>query len=120
MRSKGFDYEKKAKCHLIKNGLTPVEDNFECKTGEIDLIMQHQSTLVFVEVRYRASARFGSALESIDYRKQKKLLATAKYYLQKYKRYNDACRFDTVTLEPNGHDLEINWTISAFGEEYQQ
>ncbi|MET0321128.1 MAG: YraN family protein, partial [Duganella sp.] len=57
--------EDRALDHLTRQGLVLVERNFRCKGGEIDLIMQHQACLVFVEVRRRASSRFGGAAASV-------------------------------------------------------
>jgi len=70
--------------YLQRQGLKLVERNYLCKRGEIDLIMRDGQDTVFVEVRYRRSDRFGSSAESVDWRKQAKLLATAEHYLQQH------------------------------------
>ncbi|MCG8083044.1 MAG: YraN family protein, partial [Candidatus Thiodiazotropha taylori] len=57
--------EQLAVDYLSRRGLKLVTRNFRCKVGEIDLIMREKRTLVFVEVRYRQSDDYGSALESI-------------------------------------------------------
>ena len=54
-----FDY-------LTKQGLKPLERNFQGPGGEIDIIMEDKKVIAFVEVRYRANDHFVSALESID------------------------------------------------------
>ncbi|MBV2090290.1 MAG: YraN family protein [Candidatus Thiodiazotropha sp. (ex Ctena orbiculata)] len=82
---------------LNRHGLKLVTRNFRCKVGEIDLIMREKRTLVFVEVRYRQSDDYGSALESITPSKQRKLLAAANLYLQK-NQIDQACRFDVVAI----------------------
>jgi putative endonuclease len=84
--------------YLIEQGLTLVERNFRCRHGEIDLIMQQQSVLVFVEVKKRASARFGGAAASVTPAKQARLVTAAHIYLQKYHR-PPACRFDVLAIE---------------------
>lgn len=99
---KGQSAERFAKQYLQDQGLTFVSQNYRCKYGEIDLIMADQNTTVFVEVRYRKSQRFGSGAESVDYNKQRKLLATASHYLQNHKNAaNQACRFDVISLTSN-------------------
>jgi hypothetical protein len=55
----GQQGEDRALAHLQQQGLRLLERNFRCKLGELDLIMQHGAALVFVEVRQRASARYG-------------------------------------------------------------
>ncbi|WP_210396730.1 YraN family protein [Motiliproteus sediminis] len=99
-RSKGQQQEQLAEAYLIAAGLTPVERNYFCPRGEIDLIMRDQNTLVFVEVRFRRSRGFASAAESVDYRKQQRLVATAEHYLQKHAgRRNPPCRFDVLACD---------------------
>ena len=58
--------------HLAQKRLMLLEQNYHSRFGEIDLIMRHQNTLVFIEVRQRSSNRFGGALASVDQRKQQK------------------------------------------------
>ncbi|KPK35194.1 MAG: hypothetical protein AMJ66_01935 [Betaproteobacteria bacterium SG8_40] len=108
----GGEAEQLAFDYLRRHGLTAVERNYRCRFGEIDLIMRDGQTLVFVEVRMRASNAFGGAPESIDARKQRKLLATARHYMGAQGRI-PVCRFDVVLL--NG-DSRIQWIPNAFGE----
>ena len=58
---------------LQQQGLQLIERNFGCKTGEIDLILQDNGQLVFVEVRFRKNQLFGGAAASVTPAKQKKL-----------------------------------------------
>ena len=46
-----------------------MDQNFSCRGGEIDLVLLDGDTIVFAEVRYRRSRRFGSAAESVNYAK---------------------------------------------------
>ena len=103
-------------CHYLKSqGLSLVERNYFCSRGEIDLIMKDNSTTVFIEVRFRRNTRFGSGAESVDYRKQKKLLATASNYLQKNpKAARSACRFDVISLTVNNGEQQLDWIPDAF------
>lgn len=109
---KGKDAEQQALRHLEQSGMQMIECNYRCKLGEIDLVMQDQETLVFVEVRYRKSTAFGSAIESVTSGKQKKLLATANHYLQ-HRRSSAPCRFDVVGLTGQ-NKVQIEWIKDAF------
>ena len=96
---------------LQGKGLKLIERNFRCNYGEIDLIMQHGKTLVFIEVRLRSSAHFGGAAMSINQSKQQKLRRTAALYLQTHG--DSACRFDAVLMSK----IDINaleWVQDAF------
>jgi putative endonuclease len=90
--------EDRALAHLLEHGLTLVERNFLCKAGEIDLIMQQRASLVFVEVRRRASGAFGGAAASVTPAKQRRLINTAQYYLLRYPS-PPPCRFDLVAID---------------------
>ncbi|HGO5814674.1 TPA: YraN family protein [Mannheimia haemolytica] len=102
-RQQGSFYEQKARVFLESQGLRFVAANQAFKGGELDLIMQDGQTVVFVEVRQRKSNRFGSAVESIDYRKQQKWQNAANMWLQARNQSLDTanCRFDVVAFEGN-------------------
>lgn len=113
----GAYYEEIAARYLKKKGLSVVDRNFRHRQGEIDLIMQHHESLVFVEVRYRKKSNFGTAEESITHKKQQNIISTANYFLMKKKLWDVPCRFDTITIKPSEHIFQshnINWIISAF------
>jgi putative endonuclease len=96
--------EQQALSYLERAGLRLVQRNFLCKGGEIDLIMQDQASLVFVEVRKRSSAQFGGAIASITASKQKRMVHAAQVYLQNLKSV-PACRFDAVLIQ----EEELTW-----------
>lgn len=113
----GANTENIACDFLCKQGLQLVTRNYRCRTGEIDLIMQDQKELIFVEVRYRRSHSRGGAIESIDSYKQKKIIQAATYYLQQHKLTDKiACRFDVllVSLNNMNNTLETQWIKDAF------
>lgn len=105
--------ENQALEFLQQQGLTLVDRNYRCRRGEIDLIMQHSGTLVFVEVRFRKTSRYGSALESVDPRKQARIIHCATQYLASH-RASVAARFDVVAISPNKGNLNIDWIPDAF------
>jgi len=115
--SKGKTAEKIACDHLMSHGLKFIDRNFHSRHGEIDLIMHHHETLVFVEVRYRKNLNYGGALESITASKQQKIQKTALFYMQKKGREFNT-RFDVVAL--TGEDINklknisIEWIQNAF------
>jgi putative endonuclease len=90
--------EDAALAHLRRHGLTLVDRNFRCRGGELDLVMREGATLVFVEVRRRASRRFGGAAASIGSAKQARLVLAAQIYLQRY-RMPPVCRFDVIAID---------------------
>lgn len=109
--SKGVIAEKKALTYLLEQGLTLVLQNYYCRFGELDLIMQDQDTLVFIEVRYRKNSQCGGALASINQSKQRKIIKTASHYLAQLSS-EPYCRFDAIAL--NDTDSEPLWVRDAF------
>ena len=98
---RGHAAEAIAKAYLKQQGLKFVDQNVHCRYGEVDLIFRTTEELVFIEVRYRKQARFGEAWETVSHSKQKKLLTTASYYLQKTGLSTKmSCRFDVLGLSP--------------------
>lgn len=116
MNNLGKQAEDLAKQYLQKHKLKLITQNYHCRRGEIDLIMQDQQTLVFIEVRYRKNARFGSALESVDHKKQAKIITTAEHYLLQSKHDYIDYRFDVIAMMPmtNSDQPEITWIKNAF------
>ena len=109
-QSKGKLAEDKACKYLEKQGLTLIERNYRCRNGEIDLIMQDKDQLVFVEVRYRKNDSHGTAVDTVDQRKMKKLISTANYYLIRH-QLDTPARFDIVGFDATFHP---KWISNAF------
>lgn len=113
----GATAEREAESYLLERGLTLKQRNYNCKVGEIDLIMLEGQVYVFVEVRYRKHLRFGSPAETIDYFKQKKLLRAAQHFLQSKGLLDKVpCRFDVVCIagQDNAPRPAIDWIENAF------
>lgn len=113
MNRRGEPMERLASAFLERQGLTILERNYRCRFGEIDLVAASGATLVFVEVRARASEAFGGAAGSITAAKRRRLVAAARHYLAR-QRADRACRFDVVLVR--GPAREIEWLTNAFGE----
>jgi putative endonuclease len=109
-----------AACEFLqRQGLLLIHRNYRCARGEIDLIMQDQAELVFVEVRVRNNTGFGSAAESVDHRKQQKIIATANHYLQQTKWLDKVnCRFDVIGISYAQNRATVEWIADAFSVEY--
>jgi len=116
MRTEQGRLAEDAACRYLRGrGLTLVTRNYRCRQGEIDLVMKDRDCLVFVEVRYRANPRFGSGAETIDRRKQARLITAARHYLQRCVDTADVpCRFDVVALAPGTAAGSLQWIRDAF------
>jgi putative endonuclease len=106
----GAEKERLACRFLEARGLRLVARNHRCRLGEIDLVMTDGGVLVFVEVRYRRSARFAAPAETVGPRKRQRLAAAAGHYLQQHPTRRP-CRFDVLAI--TGPDA-IDWIQDAF------
>jgi putative endonuclease len=115
-KTKGDWAENQALDFLAAKGLTLVKKNFCCRTGEIDLIMQHGKDLVFIEVRSRSKNSLMSAAESITTHKKQKIIRAAQYFLLlQFQNQPPSCRFDVVCLElGDSPPVKIEWIQNAF------
>jgi len=105
------DRAEEIACHyLSQQGLQLVTRNFRCQQGEIDLIMRDGDSLVIIEVRFRQSAKFGGAIESITHKKQSRIIAATQYYLLT-QPIDCPIRFDVVAMSSH---TDINWIKNAF------
>jgi len=112
-KQKGDAAEDAALRHLQQAGLKLLERNYRTPGrggGEIDLIMREaDGTVVFVEVRQRASASHGGAAASVTPTKQRRIVLAARHYLMRLKTL-PPCRFDVLTLQGQ----ETKWLRGAF------
>ena len=105
----GDKYEKLVADYLAKNGYVIKARNFRCRLGEIDIIAGKDSYLVFLEVKYRGTAGFGSPKEAVDYRKQKRISNAASFYLYKYHYPPDTpVRFDVAAVSAQSIEIVEN------------
>jgi putative endonuclease len=117
-KAAGDAAEFKALQYLLAQGLLLVKRNYRMpgKAGyEIDLIMREpakQGTLVFVEVRLRRDARYGSGAASVGATKKRRIIKAAQHFLMRMHR-EPACRFDVISLGDNG----LEWIKAAFNAE---
>lgn len=98
-RALGTEKEFQAVKYLVDKGYTIVERNFRTRMGEIDIIAMQDEYLVFVEVKYRSTSRYGNASEAVGIRKQQTIRNVACFYLTtRYKRTDIPCRFDVIAI----------------------
>ena len=102
--------------YLQQHDLTLLERNFRSRFGEIDLIMQENNTIIFVEVRSRKSTAFLHPAETVDHSKRNKIRRTSQVFMQKTcagNRYD--WRFDVITLiGRKENEMQIDWIKAAF------
>lgn len=94
--------------HLTRLGYRVVERNVRYRTGEIDIVAWHGTTLVFVEVKCRRTVAFGSPEASITRRRYSHLAVAIEEYLQRHDLEPNDYRIDVVSIrvDPSGRVSE--------------
>lgn len=105
--------ESFAKDYLVAKSYNILNMNFRNYIGEIDIIAMDKDVLVFIEVKTRTSMKFGYAYESVNYRKQQKIINASLSYIQQRNIRNTQIRYDIIEvyLTPN---VNINHIENAF------
>ena len=89
-----------AACRQLETeGYTILGTNVRCGRSEIDIVAEHEGTLVFAEVRTRRSHYLGTPEESITAQKQQRMLTAAHSYLEERDGWHRNWRIDLVAIE---------------------
>lgn len=114
-RAQGDAAEERACRHLEGAGFTIVERNFRTRGGEIDIVARKGDALVFVEVRSREDADFGTPEESVTPAKRRRIVGAARQYLSKVppSSWREA-RFDVIAIEGSGEAAVLRHYPAAF------
>ena len=114
-RARGDAAEAAALTMLQAHGLQLLARNAASRGGELDLVMRDGATVVFVEVRFRASRRFGGGAASVDAGKRRRLVHAAQAFLAAHQDLADApCRFDVVDAGGDPDAPSLAWLRAAF------
>lgn len=113
-RGRGKVGEDDAVSWLERQGYRVVERNVVNHAGEIDVVAREGETLCFVEIKARASAAYGLAIEAVDFRKQRRISRAASLYLAMKGPRDAPCRFDVLGLDKQGDGWRYTLVRDAF------
>ena len=111
----GLSGEECAADWLAKEGYVILERRFRCPMGEIDIIARQGRIIVFVEVKTRSSARYGTGSEAISRWKERHLISAATLYCKRFHLEEVPCRFDVISIFHAGRAYRIEHVENAFG-----
>ncbi|MCI8294113.1 MAG: YraN family protein [Hespellia sp.] len=97
-RAVGAAYERLASQYLEESGYRILEQNYRCRSGEIDLIALDGEYLVFCEVKYRKNLCTGHPLEAVNEKKQRIISKCAGHYIMGHHLGDRPCRFDVIGI----------------------
>lgn len=110
----GFYGQEKAEKFLREKGMSLLKANFRATSGEIDLIMRDGEYIVFIEVKYRKSLKYGLPREAVGRRKQQTVKRTALHYIARHGLKEQDFRFDVLEILDVPEGLIINHIENAF------
>ena len=110
----GKEGERLAERYLQKKGYKLVERNYRCSAGELDLIVLDRRVVVFVEVKTRTGHGFGTPLEAVEFRKQRKMIQAAQFFLAEKGLQQRDARFDVIGVSWPGREPIVEHIENAF------
>ncbi len=103
----GLEGEKLATDFLKSKGYEIIENNYRYRRAEIDIITEHNGTLVFVEVKTRSNNNYGEPEHAVDDHKAVNIREAAENYIF-INDWKDNIRFDIISIKKNNNkDIEI-------------
>ena len=112
-RARGDSAEEDGIAWVAGQGLRIVERNVRFRAGELDAVALDGDTLCFIEIKARATARFGAAVEAVTPRKQRQIAAAAALYLAAHP-HDGPCRFDVLAMDAEEGGWRYTYLKGAF------
>ncbi len=106
--------ERIAERWLRRRGWRVVQRRFRSGHRDIDLVVERDGTVAFVEVKARKGAEFGGPVQAVNYRKQKELKRSAMVWIDRHGQEAESYRFDVVGVLLDGAEVRICHVENAF------
>jgi putative endonuclease len=99
---------------LRRRGWRVIAERFRSGRRDVDLIVERDGTVAFVEVKTRRGTVFGDPIEAVSWRKRRELIRSAKVWVDRFGPPEAAYRFDVVGVVVLGRDARIRHIENAF------
>ena len=106
--------ERIAERWLCQRGWRVVQRRFRTGHRDIDLVVEHDGVIAFVEVKARQGDTFGDPVASVNWKKQKELGRSARVWIARHGRQEEAYRFDVVGVLVDGARVRVRHVENAF------
>jgi putative endonuclease len=99
---------------LQRRGYEILARRYRRRRGELDIVARDGHTVVFVEVKARSGAAFGSGREAVTSIKRGRIVRIARDYLARHRLGGCPCRFDVVSIQFDAGEPAIDIISNAF------
>src|SRR5687768_4731002 len=99
---------------LRRRGWRVVAERFRNGHRDVDLIVERDGTVAFVEVKTRHGTAFGDPIEAVSWRKRRELIRSAMVWADRFGSPGASYRFDVVGVVIVGRDARIRHVENAF------
>jgi putative endonuclease len=106
--------ERIAERWLRRQGWRVVQRRFRSGHRDIDLVVERDDLVVFVEVKARRGAEFGDPVEAVNWNKQRQLVRSASVWIDRHGRPSESYRFDVVGVLVEGEKVRVRHVANAF------
>jgi putative endonuclease len=106
--------ERIAERWLKRQGWRVVQRRFRNGHRDIDLVVEREGTVAFVEVKARKGRVFGDPVEAVNWSKQRELARSASVWIDRHGRPSESYRFDVVGVLMEGDRVRIRHVPNAF------
>lgn len=106
--------ERIAERWLRRRGWRVVQRRFRNGHRDIDLVMEREGLVAFVEVKARRGPQFGGPVEAVNWAKQRELSRSAQVWVDRHGRPHEAYRFDVVGVLVQGESVKVRHVPNAF------
>ena len=114
MQAFGEIGERIAERWLRRQGWRVVQRRFRNGRRDIDLVVERDGTVAFVEVKARKGAGFGGPVEAVNWRKQRELARSAHVWIDRHGRERESYRFDVIGVLVDGDRVRVRHVENAF------
>ena len=106
--------ERIAERWLRRRGWRVVQRRFRNGHRDIDLVIEREGLIAFVEVKARTGPHFGGPVAAVNWAKQRELSRSAQVWVDRHGRPDESYRFDVVGVLVQGETVKVRHIPNAF------
>jgi len=106
--------ERIAERWLTRQGWRVVHRRYRFGHRDIDLVVERDGVVAFVEVKARSGDKFGDPIEAVNWRKRIELERSALSWISRHGRSDESYRFDVVGILMQGRRVRVRHVENAF------